>query len=182
MKRVISWRTGFVLAACLVAGMPATAGPVHFGANLPPYFDSAARRAVLSWLTSHRDYRVIDDSDCRCDRNLREIRSLSAGVWKADPDYHPYFKVGDFNRDGRRDLAVGLARLGATSQFQVLVIDNYRAGKAAKRECFLSHPFDLGEAMFFGLPRPKPHHLLVGHFDSEGWEFVPKKRGHYVLR
>ncbi len=173
----------FVIASILsAAAISARAAPSHPGADLPPYIDLAARHAIAGWLTLHPGYRVLDDGDCNCDDDLRDMRTQSDGVWKPIPAYHPYYLVGDLRGDGRGAVAVGLIRQGTEKQFQVLIIDRYRATGSARRHAFLSRQFDLGEGLFFGPPRPKPYRLVVGAFASEGWVFVPARGGGYGLR
>ena len=156
--------------------------PANNSTELPTYIDRNAASAITSWLVRNPDYHVLDDSDCKCNDDLMETRTQTHGVWVGNPEYHPYYVLGDFNGDGRLDVAIGVGKRGLSGKFSVLIIDNYEAQHAPIGGGFLSRPFDIGEALFFGPPRPKPYSLLVGHFDSEGWEFIPKRGGQYILR
>jgi hypothetical protein len=168
-------------AALLLSAGSALAAPAAKPAAWPTYLDADGRRVLAAWLAGHPGYRLLNDADCRCDDDLREIRQLSQGVWRPEPGFHPYYRVGDFNGDGRSDLAVGLGTAGTPGRFQVLVIDHYR-GRRGPVRTYLSPPYDLGEALFFGAPRPRPRRLLVGPFDSEGLAFEPLSAGRYRLR
>jgi hypothetical protein len=146
---------------------------------LPPFIDRVAGAAIENWLTLHQEFRVIDDAECKCDDELKDIRTMTRGAWVADPSYHPYYVTGDFNGDGRIDLAVGVRRMGADAKFQVLIISGYRVARHGQNCAFLSQAFDVGEGLFFGPPRPKPYRLLEGPFDTDvGVTFSPRRGCH----
>jgi hypothetical protein len=102
------------------------------------------------------------------------------GVWKARPNYHPYYVVGDFNGDGVPDIAVGVVDQTAPGMFRVAIFNGPFAKHSTSEAAFLSPPRRLGQGMFFGTPRPKPHMLVVGAFESEDAVLKPTPKG-YVL-
>jgi hypothetical protein len=130
----------------------------------------------------HPGFYVIDDRDCGCDDDLKTQRQGSGGVWKAKPNYHPYYVVGDISGKGSVDLAIGVRRTSIGEKIQVLIINNYRAKNTDPAHAYLSQPIDNGSAFFYGPPRPKPYRLLIGAFGSEGQLFIPQRSGGYVLK
>jgi hypothetical protein len=127
---------------------------------------------IRSWLAVHPEYRLAIDVDCRCDQHIRELRTGSDG-WPAQKDFHPYFARGDFNHDRQEDIALGVRAAGERGQFRVLILS-----KSAKP--YLSDPFLLGDAIFYGPPRAKPHLLLVGGFETEVGSLEPLRDGGYL--
>ena len=169
-------KSSVLLAALLLAGLSSgvDAAPV-----LPDYVNSEARSALTSWLSAHPKYRVLTDRDCECDDDLRQIRTHTTGVWKADPDYHPFYVIGDFRHDKHRDVAVFVEEIPSHTR-RVLVIDDI-ARPGAGRGAFVSSDIGRYETLFYGPPRPKPYDLVVGRYESEGRLLKPRGRGGYRL-
>ncbi|MFA5991634.1 MAG: hypothetical protein WC794_05335, partial [Candidatus Doudnabacteria bacterium] len=57
------------------------------------------RPMVQGWLNAHSQWRLATVADCKCDTYLPAIQ-------KYFYNEHPYYVVGDFNRDRQRDVAV----------------------------------------------------------------------------
>ena len=152
------------------------------GANvaIPDYVPKKYAHVISVWLTNHPTYRVATDADCGCEEDLKRVRTVSMGAWKARPNYHPYYVVGDFDRDGVPDIAVGVIDQTAPGVFRVAIFNGPFSKHATSEAAFLSAPRRLGQGMFFGAPRPKPYMLVVGAFESEGAVLKLTPKG-YVL-
>jgi hypothetical protein len=103
------------------------------------------------------------------------MRTYKESSWQAVPDYHPYRVSGDFNGDGIKDFAVVLKNRKDKS-FALVIFNgplNYRNPTPA----FIKSGLDMVHmGLFYGPPRPKPYHLILGPFESEGIELIPKGR------
>src|SRR2546425_373123 len=113
----------------------------------PYQFSSLApnhQRLVDQWLRSHQEYRIARDEDCDCAEDLATIRRGSGGIWKPDPQYRPYYRVGDFNGDGRTDFAVAvIGPAGETKPFVILIFNGPFAARSAQFPSFVSEARDL---------------------------------------
>ena len=132
------------------------------------------KEVVSSWLGKHPGYRLATDRDCSCDLDLKKIRSEGyGGRWSPVPNYHPYTVVGDFNGDGKDDLAVAVVRTKNSLKFTILVFNG--PIEADEKPSFIDADSNMtGVGFFFGPPRPKPYRLVVGAFESEGYILIPK--------
>ncbi len=63
-------------------------------------------REVRLWLKKHPDYQIAPESFCRCDVDIAFQKNRFQGIWKPEPNFHPYFVEGDFNRDGVQDCLI----------------------------------------------------------------------------
>ena len=147
-------------------------------APIPPYIDPAHVAVLQRWLEVNPSYRVATDVDCSCEDDIKRMRYSQQGAWRANPNYHPYYVIGDFNWDGISDFAVGVVRAGNAKQFQVVVFHGPFGPRHRARAAFVSEPLNLGQGLFFGDPRPLPHMLLVGAFESEGATLRPSPSGY----
>jgi hypothetical protein len=136
--------------------------------EVPRYLPAEHAQILRTWLNDQLQSRAAEDADCRCEDDLKRMRTESGGVWMANPGFHPYYVSGDFNRDGELDFAVGIVEGSSAATFRVAIFNGPFKSKASPRPAFLSGPIPLGEALFFGAPRPKPYALVVGAFGSEG--------------
>jgi hypothetical protein len=159
-----------LLIAFVLAGLP-------IGRELLARPPSPVAHQVRAWLNRHPEYRQLSDSDCRCDDDLRDIRSVKGPVRRLD--YRPYFTSGDFNGDGKLDVAVGVARAADDGRFRVLIINSAETPNS-DRHAYLSKPFDKRYAIFFGPPAAEGR-LLVGPFESEADRLIPRGRYGYAL-
>ena len=135
------------------------------------------RRAIEAWIETNPSFRIAGEGDCGdCIEQVQSIRKGMGGAWKAIPNYHPYYQVGDFNGDGQQDFAIAVVSSSKSpKRFKILVFNGPFTDSATKAPAFASEPKDLSfQGMFFGPPRPKPYRLVVGPFESEGMLLVPK--------
>jgi len=136
--------------------------------------DSQQQATLASWLAQHPDYRVADDTDCDCADDIAQLKTGYGGISPAAPDHHPYRAEGDFNGDGAVDFAVVVINRSKIRRRYTIVIFNGPYREQGALPSFVMPGLDLkGQGLFYGPPRPKPYHLLVGRFESEGNIFVP---------
>lgn len=136
------------------------------------YIPSKQRAVLGQWLKQNPTLRVATDADCQCADDVAEIRKGSGGVWKANPNYHPYYASGDFNSDGEQDFAVVLIDGAAKLHLVIFNGPIYIGIAPAYQSTKYVGP------LFFGAPRPKPYRLVVGDFGSEGGLFKPKGKSY----
>ena len=170
------------LATIGVAVQLTLGSSVVIGANVgvPDYMPKKYAHVISLWLTNHPTYRLATDADCGCEEDLKRERTVSMGPRKARPNYHPYYVVGDFDRDGVADIAVGVINQTSPGMFRVAIFNGPFSKHSTSEAAFLSEPRRLGQGMFFGAPRPKPYMLVVGAFESEGAVLKPTPKG-YLL-
>jgi len=146
-------------ALCQASGVPV----------VPEYISVSERTALKAWLSANPEYRVALDSDCDCPNDIETIRKGSGGVWKANPNYHPYYVTGDFNGDNNNDFAVILIKTNEGGKHYLAIFNGPH--NSGDKPVYL-RPEE--GALFYGAPRPKPFRLILGEFHSEGVSFVPK--------
>lgn len=140
--------------------------------------DLASFPELEGWLQEHPAYHRLTDKDCRCEDDLAEIRSESGPSRR--PDYHPYYAAGDFNKDGRFDVAIGVARNGDSDRFRVLIINSVNK-RQSRRHAYLSPYFPAHYYLFYGAPAAGDR-LLVGPYASDtGAALVPRGPYRYSL-
>ena len=136
-------------------------------------------RILSAWLARHPKFRAATDSDCNCPEDIERTRTASEGVWKAVPNYHPYRVSGDLNGDGMTDFAVVvLERTGSMRSATLLVFDGPFSDLQTE-PTFIETLDMVGDALHYGPPRPKPHRLIIGGFDTDNTlMLVPKGHGY----
>ena len=165
-----------MLLPFLVAGLLSIA-PNQLVRGLLPLHKSA----VETWFSSNPGFRIAKESDCGdCKEQILSIRRGYDGAWKIIPDYEPYYAIGDFNDDGHTDFAIAvISSKRIKRRFRILVFNGPFNDSIRHKPAFTSDLIDLsGQGLFFGPPRPKPHRLLVGPFESEGILLIPKGDGY----
>lgn len=158
----------FKLLICVALSVP-TLCVGALEPSVPGYIASAQQDALKDCLSAHPEFRVATDKDCECADHISSIRKGYGGVWKANPNYHPYFASGDFNGDNENDFAVILIKHGEKRKHYLAIFNGpYTIGT---KPAYLS----VAEgALFYGAPRPKPYRLIIGNFESEGASLEPK--------
>lgn len=134
---------------------------------------SDSEKHVLDdWLAKKPGLRLATARDCRCESDIRALRSGMGGPWKPVPDYEPYVATGDFNGDGQGDFAVVVRSHSKSAGAWTLVVFN--GGDGAKKPAYVDNSLDFRRlALFFGPPRPRPYRLVVGPFESHGATLEP---------
>jgi hypothetical protein len=95
----------------------------HSAAFASHTLDAEQKSVLAAWLGSHPGYRLAEDRDCQCDKDIQNVRTKGLEAFKADPDYHPYQVSGDFNGDGVTDLAVFVVNERKEHDFKLLVFN-----------------------------------------------------------
>jgi hypothetical protein len=71
----------------------------------------------------HTEYRLATSEDCKCDDDLRTIRNGDEkSLISPDPQYQPYYAVGDFDGDGKEDAAFVVVPRSPDGRFVIVVI------------------------------------------------------------
>src|ERR1039458_2890658 len=169
-----SSRFAFCVLICLALALPAWAS--H---TLAPQ----EQKILTVWLSGHAQYRAAANKDCDCEEDIQKMKAGSGGVWRPVPDYFPYVATGDFNGDGIRDFAVVVIdRTKSTHQFTLLVF-NGPFGSDAVDPAFVESGLDLQYmGLSYGPPRPKPHRLIMGRFESDNTSMLVPHGKTYKLR
>jgi hypothetical protein len=164
----------FMLAMCLAFSQPASCGHT---------LNPQQRNVLHSWIIHHKEYRIATDADCQCADAMHSMKANSGAERKELDDFHPYVVTGDFNGDGMEDFAVavidGSKRI---NNFAVLVFNGPFAQNSPLNP-FVALGLNLkGEALFYGPPESKPHHLLIGPFESDYvTQIVPKGNSYRLV-
>ena len=127
------------------------------------------------WLDGHNSYRLAEDTDCECSDDLVEFRTKSEGVWKAQPDYRPYFVKGDFRQNGQADFAVIVVKRDKNKPNDgLLLIFDGPFAVSGKPPAYVGKAAPLRGA---GVGVPPGHNWPVyGRNFSEGCLYKPWKR------
>ena len=141
------------------------------------------QKVLASWLAAHPQFRAATDLDCDCSEDIKQMRTVSDGVWKAVPDYHPYSVSGDLNGDGALDFAVVVVERSSSVKKATLLVFNGPLRTSDARPSFSASDLDLlGKGIFFGPPRPKPYRLVVGGFETDNTNLLIPKGRSYKLQ
>ena len=92
----------FGIALILLLGSPAVGGWQKSVSSLSPAHASALQK----YLAKHHDFDFVPESSC-------DGESLKAMREHFGARFAPFYKVGDFNHDGRQDFALVLLKAGA---------------------------------------------------------------------
>jgi hypothetical protein len=129
------------------------------------------------WLDGHKDYRLATDDDCKCASDLQELRTTSEGVWKAKPDFVPYFVRGDFRNNGHADFAVVVVKDGKTTPTDgLLLIFDGPFGKYGSQPNYVGKVAPLVGAGL-NVP-PNSSWPVYGRYFSEGCYYKPQQRAY----
>ncbi|MDX6692709.1 MAG: hypothetical protein QOF02_312 [Blastocatellia bacterium] len=146
--------------------------------ELPAYISAQHRDVLQRWLRQEPHLRVATDKDCgRCDTDIENHRKATA------PDFHPYYTVGDFNGDGRKDFAVALIELesdaeGRLEQKFVVVVFNAPFSRRKVEPAFEKDKLNLRDGgLFYGPPKARANRLFIGLFSNDsGLTLNPRGR------
>lgn len=164
---------GGLLLVCALAG-----GAQAQQKELPDYLSAQHRGVVQKWLTREPDLRVATDKDCgQCENDITNQKRLSGA------DYHPFYAVGDFNGDGKKDFAIALVEVEADEEGRVVqkfavAVFNAPFSRRSTEPSFFKDNLNLRDGgLFFGPPRQQPYRLFIGLFATdEGLTLIPRGR------
>lgn len=171
------------IIGCVLFILIASAGIKAQQAEVPDYFSAEHRAVMKKWLAKNPKFLVAADKDCgQCANEIANQRRMSGD------DYHPYYVVGDFNGDGKKDFAVALTELEADDEgraeqkFMVLVF-NAPFSRRTAAPAFAKDELSLRDGgLFFGQPRQRPYRLFIGLFgNDQGLTLIPRGRK-YIAR
>ena len=162
----------------LLLALTATGAAQKSVASLRP----AHAAALQEYLAKHRDFDFL--SEGRCDPG-----SLKAMREQFGPRFNPFYKVGDFNHDGRQDFALVLVRdraarvetmLAESHRYRydvrVVVFNGERRG--GYRPAF-ERDYDAPLVCFLALSRERRSKLYFAIFETDdGFVMTPAGRGY----
>ena len=136
--------------------------------------DAEQKSVIAAWLGGNSGYRLAEDRDCLCDEGIQKMRLRGEGLFKATPDYHPYWVTGDFNGDGVTDLAVVVVNERAEHDFTLLVFNGPLDPKRPVPAFVGAHSDLAGVGLFYwGSPPSRPYRLWIGRFGGDGLSLEP---------
>jgi len=146
--------------------------------ELPSYISAQHRDVLQRWLKQEPNLRVATDKDCgQCESDLESQRRASG------PDFHPYYAVGDFNGDGKKDFAVALIELesdaeGRLEQKFVVAVFNAPFARRKVEPAFEKDALNLRDGgLFYGPPKTRANRLFIGLFSNDsGLTLIPRGR------
>jgi hypothetical protein len=136
---------------------------------------SAQHRTVLEkWLKQKPNLRVATAEDLDADR-----MQLAKDMFP-DRVASPFYVVGDFNRDGRKDFAVGLVIKNRPKDL-ALAVFNAPFGRTSAPAFYNENRFDRSDLLFISTDERKRDILQIGTgSDTRTVLLKPKGRGYYV--
>jgi hypothetical protein len=146
--------------------------------ELPSYLNPQHRAIVQRWLREDPKLQLATDRDCgQCDTEIANQRRLSGA------DYHPYYVVGDFNGDGKKDFAVAAIELeadeeGRANQKFVVAVFNAPFSRRRAEPSFEKEGLNLRDGgLFYGPPKTSAGRLFIGLFTNDtGLTLIPRGR------
>ena len=170
---------GFTKSVCGVALLcltlmmiPALAGTKRDG--IPSYISEQHRTVLEKWLKQKPNLRVATAEDL--DPTLLPV------VKDMFPDRvaSPFYAVGDFNHDGQKDFAVGLAIKNKPKDL-ALAVFNAPFGKTNAPAFYNEKRFGRGDLLFVGPDERGGELLQIGTgSDTRTVLLKPKGKGYYV--
>lgn len=150
-------------------------------ADLPAYIREGHVDVLRTWFAAHPGQRLAIDQDCQCSDDIEELRWGDGGAWTPQPNFHPYYAVGDFDGDGFDDIAVVALPYKDGDKILVVVLFGSEAGLTGNATVIPEEGKSVVDRGLF-LARPNRRSslrhpvLLFGTFGSEA-EPVPIRRG-----
>lgn len=124
------------------------------------YLSPQLRSVVEKWLAGKPGLRLATEADCVNESGLAAIRK------EDDKNYQPYYAVGDFNGDGKQDLAVALINKRLRKDNFAIAIFHGPL-KANSAPAFIGSWFDLSTGGLSVDASSKRNRLKAGVFDSD---------------
>jgi len=135
------------------------------------------RTVLARWLKNQPGLRLATEADCV------DMESLEGYRKDWGKGFHPYYSIGDFNRDGKEDFAVLLIDLKKEEDhgFAIAIFNALFEGKSAPNY-FERGYTDIGHC-YIVFNRVAERRLYLGMFESDYYcvTFYPKGGG-YVFK
>jgi len=168
LKKSAYKQVALCITWCVLCVSNLYAAQAGFASHLRP-----PHRAILQkWLAGKGDLRLATPEDGKVEEVLIRIRR------ERGRNYHPYYAVGDFNRDGKQDFAVVLVNRRKTAgNFAVAVFNGNFSKSKSIVPAYFNEGFETGDMLF-----KSGNRLLIGPYESDNCLILqPRGRG-YVAR
>ena len=164
-----------LVSCCLTVGVLFVTGrPPSAQITSPSDLRATHRVALDPWLKSKPRLRLATEKDCR------NLEGLAASRAEYGRDYHPYYAVGDFNRDGQQDFAVTLINDQKRSRkFAIAVFNGAHNQRRPWLPAFFAEGMDLSEG---GLVVLSGARLIAGVFQSDDCVVLQPRGRTYALK
>jgi hypothetical protein len=140
----------------------------------PSYMEAEHRTVLESWLKQKPNLRpaTADDLDADFLKLLKEMSTESAAS--------PFYVVGDFNHDERKDFAVGLVKSESPGKL-VLAIFNAPFGKRSAPAFYDESSFEMTDIFFIVSDRKNRVELQIGiGSDTRTVLLKPKGKSYFI--
>ncbi len=129
------------------------------------------REVVEGWLARRPDLRLATVADCLNKDGLAATRQQFAR------DHHPYYAVGDFNRDRREDFAVALVnKRKRKNKFAVAIYNGHVSRDSVP--AFFEEDWDLSDGGLFG----GRDGVTAGPFESDNCVILRPRAKRYIVK
>ena len=170
MKRIRKLILGFALVSLLGALSHHTNAQTKSAAHLR----GQHRELLNAWLEKKPAFRLAMETDCQNTIGLAATRQEYGAA------YHPYYAVGDFNRDGQEDFAVALIdRQRHSRKFAIAIFNGPHALRPGLTPSFLTTNIDLSDG---GLIVRANYPLIAGVFQSDDCVQLRPRGRTYIIR
>jgi hypothetical protein len=139
---------------------------------------AAHREIVEQWLQSRPEWRPAIEADCR--------NKAVLGMLRADggAQYHPYYVVADFNRDGHEDFALALynSRRPAKSRFAIMIFNGTTQGNESNPAYFKAGVDLRSGGMWTSEIEETQNWLIAGEPETDNCSFFrPQARSYLAV-
>ena len=118
------------------------------------------REALQQWLAKRPELRLATEADCMNREGLASAREENGTL------YHPYYVVGDFNRDVNDDFAVALVdKRKREWKYSIVIFNGQANGKFL--QAYYDDGFDLSDGGLFYIGYGRGDRLAAGVFASD---------------
>ena len=140
---------------------------------LPNYIAASHQAVLRAWLETQKNWRLATDADVEPDE-LKRFHSPS------NKNKHPFYAVGDFNRDKQEDFVVMLwsAKTSKSRKFDRIVIFNgpFSVNPISQPNFSLENP-NVGDFIFWNGAR-----IYIGPPESDSGFILVAKGKSYKIR
>lgn len=157
------------VALCVLSILPVAVNAQRDGTGAK-HLSVQHAEVVNRWLAGKRGLRLATVADCLNRDGLAATREQNG------KGYHPYYAVGDFNRDKQKDLAVVLVSKRKTKDKFAIAIFNGPFGTNAV-PAYFAEGWDLSDGGLF----PGDDGILAGPFESDNCVILRPRRKTYVV-